>query len=95
MLQQNGGVPNLKGVMMANPLMNLFVVEYSLSQGAFHVSTIEDMLQTNVRMILHHQTSNDYLVVGLAATHEEAVELSKVFDQYLEKGEWPSLISDE
>ena len=80
---------------MANPLTVLFVVEYSLSQGAFHISTIEEMLRNNVRMIVQRQTSNDYLVVGIAATHEEAVELSKVFDQYVEKGEWPSLISDE
>ena len=80
---------------MANPLMNLFVVEYSLSQGAFHISTIEEMLQNNVRMILQRQTSNDYLVVGVAATHEEAVKLSKVFDQYVENGEWPSVISDD
>jgi hypothetical protein len=80
---------------MTNVLMNLFVVEYSLSQGAFHISTIKEMLQNNVGMILHRQTSNDYLVVGITETHEEAVKLSKVFEQYVENGEWPSVISDE
>ena len=80
---------------MANRFMDLWVVEYSLSQRAFHISTVREMLETNFRMIVQHQESNDYLVVGVAETRQEADEISNLFREYLEKGEWPDEISGE
>jgi hypothetical protein len=46
-------------------------------------------------MIVQHQESNDYLVVGVAETRQEADEISNLFREYLEKGEWPDEISGE
>jgi hypothetical protein len=80
---------------MAKKYMDLFVVEYSLSQGAFNVSTIKEMLEHNFRMIVKRQTSNDYLVVGIAASHEDASKVVDSFRKYLEKGEFPDEMLNE
>jgi hypothetical protein len=78
--------------MSGNPELSLFVVEYSLSQRAFNVATLEDIIRTNIRMIVQHHRSNDYLVVGVARTHSEANDIVNLFRSYLEKGEWPEIL---
>lgn len=47
--------------MSGNPELDLFVVEYSLSQRAFNVATLKEIIRTNIRMIVQHHRSNDYL----------------------------------
>ncbi len=80
---------------MIKNFRELYVVEYSLSQQAFNVSTVDEMLDKNCRMILRHHTSNDYLVIGIAETREEASNLVTAFRKYLDDGEFPSEISEE
>ena len=57
-------------------LTNLFVVEWSESQSAFRVSTVDNMLAANIECYLHGRDpdESDWMVVGLSHTHEGAHE---------------------
>jgi hypothetical protein len=52
-------------------LENIFVAEYSVSQDAFHVSTLGHSIETNRRMIVE-KAKNDYQIFWLFETGEEA-----------------------
>jgi len=70
---------------MTKEIMDLFVVEYSVSQKAFNLCTVREMLDHNCRMILSHKTSNDYLVVGIAESYDEANRLRATFEGYIDR----------
>ena len=50
-----------------------YAVLWSPHQGAFHVETVEAMLETN-RKILKHGDKGDYIVLDFALTKEEATQ---------------------
>ncbi len=48
-----------------------FVVEWSPSQRAFHLQTVSEMLQDNLR-VFKGESMADYLCIGIFKTHTEA-----------------------
>jgi len=60
--------------------MQSIVVEFSLSQKAFHKQTVYDMIKTNqYNMMQRNQT--DYLPVAIFSTHDSADEfIKKTYD---------------
>jgi hypothetical protein len=53
---------------------NAFAILWSPQQDAFHVETVEAMLEAN-RRIYAHRKGGDFIALGFAATHEEATEV--------------------
>lgn len=49
----------------------LWVAEYSASQDAFHVETLQEALNSNFRMVVN-KNNNDYLIFGIFRTYDEA-----------------------
>ena len=49
----------------------MFAVEYSVSQKAFHVQTLENMLVNNIENIKESK-SLDYIPVGFCRNEEDA-----------------------
>ena len=61
-----------------NATMELWVVEYSQRQGAFHVEQLVDMLRGSVSQFKDDVDGDrDYVVLGIAESHDEAHELVK------------------
>lgn len=56
----------------------MFVVEYSVSQGTFHIETVKDMLKTNIEIALR-ETAVDYIPLFFTATKDEAVVAADAF----------------
>jgi hypothetical protein len=54
----------------------MWVVEYSKMQGCFHVTTLEDSVARNRRMY-DNDANNDYQIIALADTFEEANEIAR------------------
>lgn len=80
---------------MATAIMDLFVVEYSISQKAFNLCSVREMLDHNCRMILSYHTSNDYLVVGIAETYDAANALLGRLRELMDHTEFPAEITYE
>lgn len=69
--------------MTAREMMDLWAVEYSPTQKALHVHQVGNAVQKNARMIFENQ-ANDYLLVGLAQTREQAGIICDSFNVKLE-----------
>lgn len=52
--------------------MNPYIIEYSPSQNAFHIETLEESIQLNLRNFLNGHCRNR-LVLGFFKTHNEAL----------------------
>lgn len=64
---------------------NLIIVEFSVSQQAFHRHTMQDMLFTNIKNIFQNK-SIDYVPVASFETMDEADEfIETVRDKFLSK----------
>lgn len=71
--------------MSANEFLKLWVVEYSRSQGMFHVYQVEDMLENNFRLFrakVEVQTP-DYIPLAFVATREEADQIIAKLDSQI------------
>jgi len=55
-------------------IAKLYVVEYSASQGCFHIHQVEDMLETNLRTFVR-STQPGYIPIAIVETHEQAGEI--------------------
>lgn len=60
----------------------MIVVEYSRSQRAFHVDTLENVIKNNLKMYLIHKEdnlpySNDYQIIGVFKSYDDASEFIK------------------
>lgn len=64
--------------MRVETLMQLWVVEYSLSQKAVHIHQVEDAMKANVRMILSGEV-NDYLMIAVTETRDDADQICTAF----------------
>ena len=51
--------------------MKKYVLEYSQSQDAYHIQSMEDALEKNRQMALSGKP-NDYAIIGVFATREAA-----------------------
>jgi hypothetical protein len=69
---------------MARIYLDDFVVEYSLSQDSFNVTTLREMLRKNAHLILERKQVSDYLVIGVAQTREEADNIMSYFQKQIE-----------
>lgn len=58
-------------------ISELIVVEFSLSQNAFHRHTVEDMVSMNTDSIIIKKKTNDYLPVGIFETEQQASNFIK------------------
>lgn len=56
---------------------SFWVVEFSVSQKAFHLSSMTEMLQNNIRNVMDRRQT-DYVVVGVFGDTNEA-------DEYIQK----------
>ena len=54
----------------------IWVVEYSKVQDSFYVTTLEDSVAKNRRMY-ENDSNNDYQIIALAGSFEEANEIIK------------------
>lgn len=61
-------------------MKNKFVVEYSLSQDAFHVQCVMEMISRNINTTLNGQKM-DYLPIGVFDTNEQAHDFVSVFEK--------------
>lgn len=59
---------------------DLSVVEYSPSQGAFHVESVKEMVQNNLR-VFFGESVNDYICIGI---FEDEDELQTFLDRVYE-----------
>ncbi|HMJ88761.1 MAG TPA: hypothetical protein VK530_03035 [Candidatus Acidoferrum sp.] len=57
----------------------IYVLEYSASQGGFHIQTMRAATTRNMKMFLDNRM-NDYQIIGCANSHEEASKLCDVVD---------------
>lgn len=57
-------------------MKELFVVEFSVNQQAFHKHTISEMLEVNIRTIFLRGKS-DYLPIGIFNTSDDADKFIK------------------
>ena len=60
--------------MKASDILKLYVAVWSEKQQAFHVETVEEMLQRNLASYYHDgdAADSDWLCVGFADSHREA-----------------------
>lgn len=61
----------------------MYTVEFSLSQGAWHVDRLERTLQINRENTLSRNTANDYRILALFETDEEADKFIDEFEPRL------------
>ena len=54
-----------------------FVLEYSPSQRAWHIEHIEDLIQANLLTYIDKLEPRDYILMGIARTHEELLLLQE------------------
>jgi hypothetical protein len=52
-----------------------YILEYSPSQRAWHISTIEDVINKNLLAYLENRSLADYMLMGFARSHEELLAL--------------------
>ena len=91
-------IPNSKMLelaLLALQIPQLLVLEYSLKQDCFHIHSIKKMLETNVRMILGKNVSNDYLVVAVGKTSKELYEAQDKIEEQLNKPNRPPKVKGE
>ena len=69
---------------MIKKIENIFVIEYSVEQNSFHVSTVGEMIEANRRK-LAQLISTDYIPVALAASYDEAIALSLVLRKQVDQ----------
>lgn len=50
---------------------NLWVVEFSISQKAFHLSTMTEMVKNNILNVME-RTQSDYVAIGVFNNTEDA-----------------------
>lgn len=61
--------------------INFWTVEWSNSQKRFHIDRLDISLRNNIGA-MHKGRSNDYILVGLANSHEEAHSLSRELEPF-------------
>lgn len=66
--------------------MDKYVVEYSVSQGAFHVDTLERILEIN-RDLCVSGVLSDYKIVGIFQSYEEAIRFSECLEPVFGKSQ--------
>ena len=62
--------------------MKNIVVEYSKTQGCFHIDTLDEVIKTNCVMFLKG-VSNDYQIIGIYDTYEQGNAAIRRFEQKL------------
>ena len=55
-----------------------YTIEYSASQGCYHIDTLSNVLKMN-RMNCVSQNSNDYQIIDICGSYEEAERALKEF----------------
>lgn len=53
--------------------LQLYTLEYSTSQDAYHIARLGEIIKVNLDMI-YRGKSNDYLLIGVFNSYEEAFE---------------------
>ena len=66
-------------------LTPIFVVEYSLSQNAWHVDDLQTVLQSNREWCVQGPIGNDYKIVALVNTRDEAHAIVKQMRQFVDR----------
>ncbi len=64
---------------------NYFVLEYSPSQNAWHIEHIEDLIQANLLTYIDKSEPRDYMLMGIARTHEDLLILQEEIAQTYKK----------
>lgn len=59
-------------------LDNIWVLEYSKQQNSFHICTLIESVDTNIKMF-EMQNNNDYQIIALANNLEE---INKKYDEF-------------
>ena len=54
---------------------NIWVVEYSKSQGCYHITTLEESVKVNKKMF-DENNGNDYQIIATANDMDEAYKLA-------------------
>lgn len=63
---------------------NLYVVEYSTKQNAFHVSTVKEMIRNNFDQFVQFRAVNDYVPLFIGS-EEKAREVCTKLKQLRDK----------
>lgn len=67
---------------MDQEIVNLFVVEYSLEQQAYHISTLKQMLLNNLESVAT-RTSGSYFPLFITRSRDEAKEFARRLEQII------------
>lgn len=67
---------------MDKKILEYYVAEYSVLQNSFHCDKLSNVIQTNLS-IIEDKTVNDYKIIGIFKTFDEAVEYNKYMKQKL------------
>jgi hypothetical protein len=60
----------------------MFVIEYSVNQRSWHISTVKEHLENNIKNCINGK-STDYQVIGYADTRKQAADyISKLKVSY-------------
>jgi hypothetical protein len=70
-------------MMLNEKIRNLRVIEYSPSQKCFHVESVAEMLQCNLR-VFRGQTLTDYLPIAVFEDYEEVYAFLKKAHEILD-----------
>lgn len=62
---------------------SMYVIEYSVRQDCFHVASLKETLETNLRTATNF-IDNDYRILALCETSEEALKKADVLRQLIE-----------
>lgn len=49
-----------------------YTVEHSVKQQCFHISDLDTILKTNIRNTIQNEVINDYKIIAITDTYEEA-----------------------
>lgn len=55
----------------------IYTVEHSVKQQCFHISDLDTILKTNIRNTIQNEVVNDYKIIALKRSYEEAEEFIK------------------
>ena len=59
----------------------IYTVEHSVKQQCFHISDLDTILKTNIRNTIQNEVVNDYKIIALKRSYEEAEEFIKEIEK--------------
>ncbi len=59
----------------------IFAVECNLRNKETHIQRLSKTIENNLELLATGNGNSDYLIIGIAATHEDAMAIADAFEQ--------------